>query len=485
MKITLDCAVYRDKVHACWLGKNIGGTLGAPYECRKWVNSLEYFDPVPKEPAPNDDLDIQLVWLQMLEEKGVPPRLPWFAEYWSRHLAAYPWNEYGFCARNLERGLMPPVSGWFENYYVDEEGSPIRSEIWACLAPADPEQAAALAWMDSAMDHAGGEGMWGEMFMAAMESAAFVLDDPDELIELGLSMIPPSCSIARVVREAVWCRKNGKGWAEARERIVKTFGHDQPCNAIPNHGFIILGWLYGRDFGDRLCKAVNCGYDTDCTGATLGSLLGIIGGTAAVPPKWSDPVGESISLHKFTRTTKAPKTIREAADRTAALAERYAARPGSPVEFGSMTAIPDGARAGLFRTAKAQSVLREDLRAGWAADRDLDIGLHLDGVPVFRPGEIRSVRISFRRNGEGVGGQPTLQGPPGWAISPDEGAFTVKAGPIGQSAKLKVTAEVGGRSYQAEFTVLGPDEAKGYPAAANVEYCPVCHGRKGSCICPK
>ena len=23
---------FRDKVHACWLGKSIGGTMGAPYE---------------------------------------------------------------------------------------------------------------------------------------------------------------------------------------------------------------------------------------------------------------------------------------------------------------------------------------------------------------------------------------------------------------------------------------------------------------------
>jgi ADP-ribosylglycohydrolase len=483
MKITLDRARYRDQVYACWLGKNVGGTLGAPYECRKYVNNLEFFSPVPKEPAPNDDLDIQLVWLQMLEEKGLPPRLPWFAEYWSRHLTAYPWNEYGFCARNLERGLMPPVSGWFENYYVDEEGSPIRSEIWACVAPADPEQAAALAWMDSAMDHAGGEGTNGEMFMAAMESAAFVLSDPEELIELGLSMIPPSCSIARVVREAVWCHGQGKPWAEARERIVKTFGHDQPCNAIPNHGFIILGWLYGRDFGDRLCKAVNCGFDTDCTGATLGSLLGILGGTAAIPAKWSDPVGKTIALHKFTRTTKAPKTLQEAADRTAALAEKFAARAESPIEFGSKTEVPEGARPGLFRTAKARRVLLEDLRAAWVADRDLDIGLHLNGNPVFRPGEVRTIEVAFRRDGVDVPGEPTMQGPPGWTISGQGPAFTVKAGATVKSTKLRVTAEVTGRSYQGEFTVLGPDEAKGYPAAANVEYCPVCHGRKGSCLC--
>jgi hypothetical protein len=30
--IVLSESEYRDKVHACWLGKNIGGTLGAPVE---------------------------------------------------------------------------------------------------------------------------------------------------------------------------------------------------------------------------------------------------------------------------------------------------------------------------------------------------------------------------------------------------------------------------------------------------------------------
>jgi len=30
-------------------------------------------------------------------------------------------------------------------------GSPIRSEIWACVAPVDPELAASLVWMDSSI----------------------------------------------------------------------------------------------------------------------------------------------------------------------------------------------------------------------------------------------------------------------------------------------------------------------------------------------
>ena len=33
---------YKDKVRACWLGKNIGGTLGAPFEGFRGVYDLEY-----------------------------------------------------------------------------------------------------------------------------------------------------------------------------------------------------------------------------------------------------------------------------------------------------------------------------------------------------------------------------------------------------------------------------------------------------------
>ena len=141
----LDRAIFRDKVYACWLGKNIGGTLGAPYECLRHTHALTYFDPVPEQSAANDDLDLQLVWLKLLEDEGLDPSVRLFADYWSKYAASYPWNEYGFFMRNFSRGLRPPIAGCFENYFVDEMGSPIRSEIWACLYPGDPQTAVRMA----------------------------------------------------------------------------------------------------------------------------------------------------------------------------------------------------------------------------------------------------------------------------------------------------------------------------------------------------
>ena len=121
-RIVLSRKEYADRVFACWLGKNIGGTLGALMEGAKHTHALTWYDPLPKENAPNDDLDIQLIWLKMLEEQGLDPALPYFAEYWSRYAASFPWDEYGFFMRNFTRGLMPPVAGCFENFYVDNMG---------------------------------------------------------------------------------------------------------------------------------------------------------------------------------------------------------------------------------------------------------------------------------------------------------------------------------------------------------------------------
>ena len=61
-----------------------------------------------------------------------------------------------------------------------------------------------------------------------------------------------------------------------------------------------------RDANDR---GFECLLLTDCTGATLGSLLGILEGGSGIPDRWRKPVGLEIVLHKFTRFLDAPKTI--------------------------------------------------------------------------------------------------------------------------------------------------------------------------------
>ena len=109
---TLTYRDYRDKVRACWLGKNIGGTLGAPFECIRGVYDLEYYThDLSLGVLPNDDLDLQLVWLHAMETFGpysVDCKI--LGECWMNFIPPE-WNEYGICENNMRSGLMAPLSG--------------------------------------------------------------------------------------------------------------------------------------------------------------------------------------------------------------------------------------------------------------------------------------------------------------------------------------------------------------------------------------
>jgi ADP-ribosylglycohydrolase len=315
MRLNMDD--YRKKVMGCWLGKNIGGTLGAPMEWLRQINNVEFYtEDYEGNPLPNDDLDLQLLWLFALEEKGIDINSRDLSEYWLQFLTPY-WAEYGTSKINLRSGLVPPFSGTVNNRMKDSCGAFIRSEIWACIAPGLPEVAARYAYEDAIIDHGNGEGTYAEIFCAALESAAFIESDIYKLIEIGLSYIPKESGIALAVENAINSYKEGKTWLEARDEMLRKycgsaflgntgnvsardiekgfindkFGYDAPSNI----GIIIIGLLYGgNDFGKSICTAVNCGEDTDCTAATLGSILGIINGSDGIPQKWIEPIGTSI-----------------------------------------------------------------------------------------------------------------------------------------------------------------------------------------------
>ena len=142
-------AEYLDKVRACWLGKNIGGTLGAPFEAYRCAMDLEYYThDITKGAIPNDDLDLQLVWLNAAEKYKTAADSEILSSFWVMDVTAY-WSEYGAGMNNLDFGILPPGSGNYQNPFKESCGAFIRSEIWACLAPGHPEIAVKYASIPS------------------------------------------------------------------------------------------------------------------------------------------------------------------------------------------------------------------------------------------------------------------------------------------------------------------------------------------------
>lgn len=61
--------------------------------------------------------------------------------------------------------------------------------------------------------------------------------------------------------------------------------------------FALLGLLYGgNDLQETLLAALHCGYDTDCTLATSGALLGQILGARGIPRSLKEPIGNQLVM---------------------------------------------------------------------------------------------------------------------------------------------------------------------------------------------
>ena len=286
----------RDRIYACWIGKNIGGTMGTPYEGQQKINDIKGFSTAEGVVLPNDDLDLQLIWLKAMEEQGplgVDEKV--LGEYWITYIGPN-WNEYGIGKSNMKAGFFPPMSGEMDNLrWKHSNGAWIRSEIWASLFPGQPDKAMKYAYYDACVDHGHGEGTVAALFTAALESMAYVVHDMKTLLSLALTKIPSDSRVYRSVSLVMEEYEKGSDWKDVRELVVKDSADLGWFQAPANIAFTVIGLLWGEgDFKKTLITAINCGDDTDCTGATAGALMGIIYGSAGIPEDWKRHLGDQI-----------------------------------------------------------------------------------------------------------------------------------------------------------------------------------------------
>ena len=294
MRISYDR--YLDKIHGGWMGKCVGGALGTPYEGFKLWQRMAFDEAFPEKVPPNDDLDLQVLWLGVLEERGTAIDArdltdAWISRCW------YPFNEYGNGRRNWRSGIAPPASGTFRNRFFDTgEGCPIRAEIWGYIFPGAPEEAARYAEMDGRLDH-GPQSVGAEMMWAAMAADAFAEGDVRTLLERHMGHLPAGTTIATLAEAAIRAFDEGLTLSEARQRLLMLHGHPEACDARLNTAFAILGLLYGKgDLERTLLACLSCGYDTDCTLATAGALVGQIAGAARIDPALSKRIGDELVM---------------------------------------------------------------------------------------------------------------------------------------------------------------------------------------------
>ena len=395
-----------EKIYAGWMGKNIGGTLGGPLEGRMELMDIKFYTQEFVGAVENDDLDLQLVNLHCIEQYGGRADMQLLSQEWKAHVH-FQFDEYGHSLTNMRRGLHSPLSGRYNNFFTDCMGSPIRSEIWAMLCAGMPDLAAYYAYHDASVDHAGGEGVYGEIFFAVLESLAFESTDINYLIRTALSYLPEKSTVRLAVEHLMDCHAQGMSWQQARESIIDNFAGENFTYAPVNIAFTLVGLLYEEGFTRQMLTTVNCGYDTDCTVATLGALLGIMYGPDYIDKEWIEPLGENIIVSRPITGFDPPKTIRELSDPTIA-ARRIIQEHYQQQADKSAFVIPyDGA------------VEIVKLPAGSHKNHEITVTMkHEDASPAFAPGQEKgfTAEVKNHRPAAGLKLEVSLELPEGFAV---------------------------------------------------------------------
>ena len=187
----------------------------------------------------------------------------------------------------------------FRNPYREFIGEQIRVDGFAYAAAGRPELAAWLGYKDAALSHVK-NGVYGEMLCGAMIAASFVESDPERIVEIGLSQIPANCRLAEAVRKAVEIAKGETDQVELVRKIWDAFCQYDGVHTINNAALCAAALVFSKgDFTTAITTAVLGGWDTDCNGATVGSMIGAIAGAQAIPAFWKEPLHDTLKSNIF------------------------------------------------------------------------------------------------------------------------------------------------------------------------------------------
>ncbi|MBN1671164.1 MAG: ADP-ribosylglycohydrolase family protein [Kiritimatiellae bacterium] len=363
-----DDAELADRILAAWLGRCVGCQLGKPLEgtgeadkIKKVLTTVgswpltDYMNPAPdgldletvkdcafftrprknelakgnfRGMAPDDDIHYALVSMTTLEKHGTdftPEQAIETLKQLAPPSCLYASGRNMFITSLF--GIKSPHTSLFNNPCRQSLGAMIRCDPWGWGAPANPALAANMAYKDAVSSQVR-NGIYSGIFFSVLMADAFAQGDAVKAIDTAEQYVPPKSRFAEMIRFVKEQCAAEEDWAKVNAAIqtqpwhyAKKFNH-----AIPNGAIVLLGLLKGGGaFTKTLGITVMAGLDTDCTGATAGSIMGCALGTKGIPGYWLEPLNDTIRCElKGICTLK----ISDVAERMFRIAREHVRRAG-------------------------------------------------------------------------------------------------------------------------------------------------------------
>ncbi len=332
-----DVKTLRNKLLGAWTGRACGCLLGKPvegirsnefvpflketgnYPMQRYILSTDITDEVCShykfsfknkpygdnvDGMPVDDDTNYVVLAQLIVEQfGKNFESEDVVKSWLKYQSVYSYFTAERIAYiNFLNCIEPPASAMYKNVCREWIGAQIRGDYFGYINPGDPEAAAESAFKDARISHIK-NGVYGEMFVSAMIAVAAITDSIEDIIFGGLAQIPETSRLYEAVTKIYNDYKNGATLEDTFNYIHACYDEHTDhgwCHTISNAMIVVAALLYGGgDFGKSICIAVGMAFDTDCNGATVGSILGMRGGIACIDDCWKKPVNNKIHTSIF------------------------------------------------------------------------------------------------------------------------------------------------------------------------------------------
>lgn len=327
--------VLKDKTRGAWYGRVVGNMLGKPVEhgfarleLKSYLESkdaypLEDYVPIDLDrltedgflaPAEwmsygklrrggieggvrDDDVDYTVLGLHLLETYGADFGPRDVAREWLFRLPLHQtYTAERAAYNNLVREVEFDEVGEFQNPFREWIGALIRADIFGYVFPGNPRRAAEFAYRDAILSHRA-NGVYGEMWAAALIASAYTATSPRHSITESLKHIPERSRLAEEIVRVLEDYDNGKTWDEAAAAIDSRYEGMSWVHTINNAGALAAAILWGEgDFTRTIALSVQAGLDSDSIGASAGSWAGIYVGYNAIPAHWLQPLhGRTVS----------------------------------------------------------------------------------------------------------------------------------------------------------------------------------------------
>ncbi|MFT5681701.1 MAG: hypothetical protein ACI8RZ_002607 [Myxococcota bacterium] len=318
----IDREALEDGLVGMWLGASVGAWTGQQteglYTAPPFLTDADrsLVSLATERPwQATHEMDLEYLYLSLLWESGdVTLSEEAIGEAWLTHLSGDPSPSAGAVLTLLDEGLSPSATGLGAvNGYAWLADAQREVEVLGALAPGRPDLALALADVPIRTT-ADGYAIHAAQFLVVMHALAPVApaDEPAEqlrwLVEQARGVVPDTSKTADVI-DTVLTLSEQETWEESRDAVFRRYQRDPESIGYAYQGWressinlaaTLIALLHGEGDPARTIEiAALCGWESDTSAATAGSLLGLLIGAEALKAS----LGGDLTEHYQSQST--------------------------------------------------------------------------------------------------------------------------------------------------------------------------------------